>query len=700
MFPKRLLAIGLVAAAILAQAGVLRAQWERCYGSGPFGGSISALGVLGSYTSAGTSGGGIFRSTNNGESWKPALVGSSHTGIASMVVSGPRMFAAGDSLYLSTDSGFSWHGVSLLPNEAGPLAVIGNVIVLASFNGIYCSTDAGKTWSQTGYMFAVVSLLAKDGILYAGAYSFGMYQSTDTGQTWTPFVQGSILDGASIQSLASAGNDIFAGGFYDEGFYRSTDDGVTWDTSNTGLPNNGIPNRIEGNFTTIMSLYEDGSDLLAGTTDGIFISSDSGANWRLLSTIYASVLIRSGANLLAGSGGGIYLSSDNGSTWSFISSGFINTRVTTLASIGNRIFADISGYGVYRSDDSGTTWVTASKGLSIGDVGGFATIDTTLFTMIGRELYKTPNFGTSWDSVTNQMSLPIISIGSNLVAAIADTFYLSTDEGISWTKRGGGLNSGSIYANRGSIYVGTANGDCGSVYVSTDSALSWKNIDLGAGCTLTSAINVDSAFVFAGTHGAIATTPAGIFRRATNENSWNAIDNGFADTTEASISSIVSENENVFFGSDFGVFHSTNYGDSWDSVNDGLTSLVIEQLLIVPPYIFAATYDAGIWRRPLSDFGISSVAQTAPAAPMEIESYPNPFTQRATISFTTESPGYADIRIVNLLGVEVARLYSGELSAGKHSFVWSSLAGLPAGIYECVVRMNGQTRIMPMALTR
>ncbi|HEX5316947.1 MAG TPA: hypothetical protein VFX22_09890, partial [Candidatus Kapabacteria bacterium] len=171
MFPKRLLVVGLFAATISAQAGISQAQWVRCYGSGPSGGSISALGVLGPYTYAGTSSGGIFRSTNSGESWSLALLGSSHTGIASMVVSGAKIFAASDSLYLSTDSGFSWHGVSLLPVEAGPLAVLGNDVVLASFNGIYCSTDAGKTWSQTGYIFAVASLLAKDGILYAGTYS-------------------------------------------------------------------------------------------------------------------------------------------------------------------------------------------------------------------------------------------------------------------------------------------------------------------------------------------------------------------------------------------------------------------------------------------------------------------------------------------------------------------------------------------------
>jgi hypothetical protein len=36
---------------------------------------------------------------------------------------------------------------------------------------------------------------------------------------------------------------------------------------------------------------------------------------------------------------------------------------------------------------------------------------------------------------------------------------------------------------------------------------------------------------------------------------------------------------------------------------------------------------------------------------------------------------------VNLLGVEVARIFSGELDAGEHSYIWNS-QDLPNGMYE------------------
>jgi hypothetical protein len=51
--------------------------------------------------------------------------------------------------------------------------------------------------------------------------------------------------------------------------------------------------------------------------------------------------------------------------------------------------------------------------------------------------------------------------------------------------------------------------------------------------------------------------------------------------------------------------------------------------------------------------------------------------------------------------VEVARLFSGELYAGQqHSFEWNNPTALPDGVYECLIRMNGQVETLPMVLLR
>jgi hypothetical protein len=54
---------------------------------------------------------------------------------------------------------------------------------------------------------------------------------------------------------------------------------------------------------------------------------------------------------------------------------------------------------------------------------------------------------------------------------------------------------------------------------------------------------------------------------------------------------------------------------------------------------------------------------------------------------------------VNLLGEEVARVFEGSLTAGEHNFMWSKPTGLPDGMYECVVQMNGSVQQVPMVVT-
>jgi hypothetical protein len=59
----------------------------------------------------------------------------------------------------------------------------------------------------------------------------------------------------------------------------------------------------------------------------------------------------------------------------------------------------------------------------------------------------------------------------------------------------------------------------------------------------------------------------------------------------------------------------------------------------------------------------------------------------------------AEVTVVNLLGEEVARVFSGELQAGKHSFSWDA-SRMPPGMYECLVRMNGSVEQVEMVLAR
>jgi hypothetical protein len=122
---------------------------------------------------------------------------------------------------------------------------------------------------------------------------------------------------------------------------------------------------------------------------------------------------------------------------------------------------------------------------------------------------------------------------------------------------------------------------------------------------------------------------------------------------------------------------------------------VVLSFAVIGTDIFAGSGSSGVWRRPLSQMINLSAVEPAPSLQYTLRAYPNPFTQSTTINFTTPESGVVDVSVVNLLGTEVARIFSGELSEGENTFTWNA-TGLPDGMYECIVRMGGQVQRVAM----
>ncbi|HEV8539090.1 MAG TPA: T9SS type A sorting domain-containing protein, partial [Bacteroidota bacterium] len=62
------------------------------------------------------------------------------------------------------------------------------------------------------------------------------------------------------------------------------------------------------------------------------------------------------------------------------------------------------------------------------------------------------------------------------------------------------------------------------------------------------------------------------------------------------------------------------------------------------------------------------------------QNYPNPFNPSTVIGFDMPVSGFADLRIVDLLGREVALVVDGRLSSGHHEARWTA-EGLSSGVY-------------------
>jgi hypothetical protein len=572
----------------------LSAQWIQT--NGPYGGYVSCFAVSGTNLFAGTTGsgvflstnngigwtatnvglldenvstlavseanlfagtdGGVFRSTNNGESWTPVNVGLLDANVYALAVSGANLFAGtfggthGGGVFLSTNNGESWTGVYAgLPigGSVISLAVSGtNLFAGTNISGVFLSTNNGTSWSPTGSMSTKAYDLAVSGANLFAATNGGVYLSTNNGTSWTPVDSG--LTNLMVRALAVSGPNLFAGTYYG-GVFLSTNSGTSWTAVNSGLTS-----------MQILSFAVSGTNLFAGTNGaGVFLSTNNGTSWAEVNTGLTNTVVQafavSGTNLFAGTlGGGVFLSTNTGSGWIALNMGLTNNYVWTLAVNGTHLFAGTNGSGVFSSTNNGTSWTQTSL---IATVKALAVNSTHLFAGTnGSGVFSSTNNGTSWTQTSLIAYVRALAVsGSNLFAGTSGGVFLSTNNGTSWTERDSGLTNtyvSSLAASGTNLYAGT---ESGGVFRSTDNGIRWTEANAGLTNTSVLALAVSGTNLFAGTTG--------------------------------------------------GVFLSTNDGTSWTAAGSGLTNLYINSLAASTNgtggmNLFAGTWGSGVWRLPLS----------------------------------------------------------------------------------------------------
>jgi photosystem II stability/assembly factor-like uncharacterized protein len=258
----------------------------------PIGKTIRSLISFGAYVFAGTEGDGIYRSSDQGDTWAKTDINNSL--LAQQIVftfceKDNALFAgAQNGIYKSIDGGTTFQRtLNGFPPNIGVFAwsltvsggnVVAAVTVLFSpseaLDGIFYSPDNGSIWHQATLPITptAVTSVASDGssLGYAGVFGQsssvkGLYKSTDAGVTWS---QRPALN-VDIERLAANGSNVLAGDLF--AAYYSTDFGESWNFSS---PPGNCPFGC-GIFTYTFS----GSSIFAGDEVGMFLSMDSGASW-------------------------------------------------------------------------------------------------------------------------------------------------------------------------------------------------------------------------------------------------------------------------------------------------------------------------------------------------------------------------------------------------------------------------------------
>ena len=462
---------------------------------------VQALAAIDRTVLAGTFGGGIFRSDDNGGHWTPANEGLPQVPtlyIYALAASSGSVFAAvlgGTNLSIceSTDAGRSWSPRGPTP----PGGIISLVAVGATLyggstavspklttGGVYRSNDRGMTWTLTSDSLAnddVLVIFYSGGSLIAGTDS-GIYRSLDQGINW---IAGNVLSDRSrhsVTSLIGVGSSLYAG-MVGEGVFKSGDNGATW-----------VPTALTG--IEVRSLTSLGSAVYAGTQFGIFQSDDEGDSWvgrnaglantyiagiggvwTVGSHVYAHVFEFDQAR--ASSRNSLYRSADSGRSWTPVGGGLpFNGYVDDLVSYGNVLYAGILGVGVYKSSNGGAAWSPAGPGLPVVAQWPYMLTarDGLVLVSVQNQVFRSTDAGTTWSGPS--MGLSNSNFVQNLVFA-GDDVYGATDQGVvksldkgaSWQATGLTVFTRPIAASAHALYAVVA-GDSG-VLKSTDGGDSW-----------------------------------------------------------------------------------------------------------------------------------------------------------------------------------------------------------------------------------
>ena len=81
--------------------------------------------------------------------------------------------------------------------------------------------------------------------------------------------------------------------------------------------------------------------------------------------------------------------------------------------------------------------------------------------------------------------------------------------------------------------------------------------------------------------------------------------------------------------------------------------------------------------------GVTGVDEEAVGIPLEYalsQNYPNPFNPSTRISYSIPQRSHVTLKVFNVLGMEVATLFSGAVDAGKHDVTFDA-ANFSSGVY-------------------
>ena len=573
---------------------------------------------------SGSSGGGLWKTTNAGDSWE--------------VVSDNL-----PSLRIST--------INIDPNDPDHLLMGTGLYVGLSFTlqpgiGLLESTDAGQTWNPTGFSYSFANSVSVNrviwdenipGRIYLGA-SNGLWISQDTALSWTNVLSGSISD--LLQDPLSP-NVLYAG-VHSLGVFKSTNGGQTWSPLTNGLPPSSDVHRVN---LTLCEAHPD--HLLASIISvngwgplGLFKSVDAGATWTLLPNAPDFMCQPGNAscigwyvnqvryhpqdtNIILGAGVQYHRSTDGGQTWEwrdYLSNpccgnneglAYVDTwDIGFHPDHPDTVYIFNDG-GVQMSTDAGHYWEKKCDGLVTGLLYKIASAQTDSTFMIGgfqdhglQSLRNTTgnqqwvrwwlNDGCAVNIDPNQ---PNFAYGDVLFGAKYKHTNFGSDINNSFAIMSGYtdvVSTAFLFStthdpvNSNILYSSSDN----YIYKTTNGGLFWQQKQNVPNVKQIGVSPIDPNWVYAASYdnstwGFWHSSDAGdTWTSSTSNPGWRITD---IEPDPVELGVLYATRNSAFAGNPH-VFRSTNHGTSWQSISTGLPD--------IPTWVFASihsTTSSSIW---------------------------------------------------------------------------------------------------------
>ena len=399
---------------------------------------------------------------------------------------------------------------------------------------------------------------------------------------WT---QGGAPPGGHVRDIfATSEGTIYA--VAPSGIYRLGTDTTLWTRINTDIPIG----------KSLMPMAEHSGTLYIVSTNEIFTSGDKGETWHVIGP------------RPKGDAVGLIITDEE-----------VGTRSPrSYAQAHRTMYLALRDEGIFRSTDGGIHWASFNDGLASKEISTVAAVEKTVFAGTGRGLYRLDS--STWEKLPVETSRAIYAL-----AVFENNLYIGTGpELLGFTPIGTERKVPKIEAYAVKIFH------------SADFGASWTEIT--PNYKSDDRVVPAGMMILAGRDILLASTAKHRYRSTDNGQTWTEMA-GDTDMLMVNRLPAVVVNENTFYkAGPFGVFRTTDGGESGHLLTDGMVGTRLQDLVAFNNRLYAhtgfalyqSTDEGGSWKNlSIAEIPFMKVTKTASSKPDKAHVYTSFYSKLA-----------------------------------------------------------------------